>query len=37
MTALAERALRAEVERLSQEHNQGRPFPRRSRPGHLGR
>jgi hypothetical protein len=33
MTALAERALRAEVERLSREHNQGRPFPPRGRPG----
>jgi hypothetical protein len=37
MTALAERALRAEVERLSHEHNQGRPFPPRARPGHPGR
>lgn len=33
MTALAERALRAEVERLADEHNQGRPFPPRPRPG----
>jgi hypothetical protein len=37
MTALAERALRAEVERLAEEHNQGRPFPRRGRPGQRGR
>jgi hypothetical protein len=37
LTALAERALRAEVERLAQEHNRGRPFPRRTRPGQLGR
>ena len=37
MTALAERALRAEVERLEREHNQGRPFPPRARQGHLGR
>lgn len=33
LTALAERALRAEVERLADEHNQGRPFPPRPRPG----
>lgn len=37
MTALAERALRAEVERLAQEHHQGRPFPRRARPDAPGR
>jgi hypothetical protein len=29
MTALAERALRVEVERLAEEHNLGRPFPPR--------
>jgi hypothetical protein len=37
MTALAERALRTEVARLAEEHNQGRPFPQRPRPGHRGR
>jgi hypothetical protein len=29
MAALAERALRAELARLSAAHNGGRPFPRR--------
>jgi hypothetical protein len=37
LTALAERALRAEVERLADEHNQGRPFPPRPHPGRRGR
>jgi hypothetical protein len=37
MTALAERALRAEVERLAEEHNRGRPFPPRPRPGRRDR
>jgi hypothetical protein len=37
MTALAERALRVEVERLAQEHNRGRPFPPRPRSARRGR
>jgi len=37
LTALAERALRAEVARLAEEHNRGRPFPQRPRPGHRAR
>lgn len=37
MTALAERALRVEVERLAQGHNRGRPFPPRPRSARRGR
>jgi hypothetical protein len=37
MTALAERALRVEVERLAGEHNRGRPFPPRPRSARRGR